>query len=156
MSKPPPTVFDTKTWKAAKKSGRRFVAIASNRQVRGPTPEDQEYLRKQALADKEELRNLLLRLLGTYDRKSIIKAVRDLTAPAPRGRGRRKSPWAARETIQLIEAVEGRRAAGSRRPLRDIYEALFLDERQSPRHYENWRKEFQKKRRKLAKQSRGA
>jgi hypothetical protein len=131
-----------KAREAAIKSGHRAFVVAGIRQVgEGPTPEQREQTRK---ADLQKLQGLLQPFVERYGREQLIEAVRVLTAPPPRHRGRPSSPHAASMAAELFKEVERRRAAGSRRPVKDIYETIFVDERQSPEHFANWRKQFRK------------
>ena len=111
-----------------------------------------EFRRRQEKSDVEEFKRLLRLLVQRHGRKQVIKLVDTETAPPPPPRRRgRPSPFAASTAKSLIEEVERRRQAGSRRPVKDLYEAIFIKERWSPEHYNNWRKEFYEKIKRVSK-----
>lgn len=156
MSEPPKALF-IKAQAKAKKSGHRHFAVAWIQPKRPETltPEQRQRIRKQqnlhrqqAKSDMRELQRLLRPFITRYGRKQVIAWVRTLPTPTPRRRGL----FDARQAqVKLIaEEVKRLRQAGSRHPLKDIYKSTFIEERQSPEHYDNWRRELRRKRSKLS------
>jgi hypothetical protein len=154
-----------KSWEQAHKYGHQNFAVAWDKAVpiKNLTPKQRQLARKQrklrqqqAIADKQDLQRLLQLLVPRYGREQVIELVCTLTAPKPRPRGRPKLLLRDRhikgmKAEDLIEEVERRRQAGSQRPVRDLYEAIFVKERRSSGHYQSWQRGLREHRRELRK-----